>query len=125
MAARTPKEVDDLFGQYLNSGNLDGLVSLYESDAVLVQQDRSEARGLEAIRQGLAGFVAMKPKIVMNVVAAVTAGNDVAVLYNDWNLEAPGPDGKPAQMSGKAIEIVRRQSDGSWRFILDDPFARG
>jgi ketosteroid isomerase-like protein len=28
-------------------------------------------------------------------------------------------------MQGKAMEIVRQQPDGSWRFIIDDPYAGG
>jgi len=36
-----------------------------------------------------------------------------------------GPDGQPTAMAGKAIEVVRRQADGTWRFIVDDPWARG
>jgi len=47
------------------------------------------------------------------------------VLYNDWTGTMKGPDGAPVKMAGKAIEIVRRQPDGTWRFVVDDPFARG
>ncbi len=28
-------------------------------------------------------------------------------------------------LAGKAIEVVRRQADGTWRFAIDDPYARG
>ena len=67
----------------------------------------------------------MKPKVTMNVTKVVRAGDDLAVLYNEWSLTANGPDGKPIAMSGKAMEIVRRQPDGTWLFAVDDPFARG
>ena len=33
MAARTPDEIDRLFAQALNAGDLDGLVALYEPQA--------------------------------------------------------------------------------------------
>ena len=125
MPARTPEECDALFATSINSGNLEGLVALYEPQASLVQQDGTPARGTAAIREGLAGFVAMHPKITMNVTKVVRAGDDLAVLYNDWSLTAKGPDGNPMAMSGKAMEIVRRQRDGTWMFAVDDPFARG
>jgi uncharacterized protein (TIGR02246 family) len=124
MKPRTPEECDELFARHLNAGDLDGLVNLYEPRAVLVQQDRSVAAGT-AVREGLAGFVAMKPRITMNVIQVVRVGDDLAALYNDWSLTATGPDGASVSMSGKAIELTRRQSDGSWLFALDDPFARG
>jgi ketosteroid isomerase-like protein len=47
------------------------------------------------------------------------------MVYNDWRMSARRPDGQLVEASGKAIEVVRRQPDGTWRFILDDPFARG
>jgi uncharacterized protein (TIGR02246 family) len=125
MKPRTPEECDELFARHLNAGDLDGLVSLYEPRAVLVQQDRSIAAGTAAVREGLAGFVAMKPRITMNVIQVVRVGDDLAALYNDWSLTATGPDGASVSASGKAIELTRRQSDGSWLFALDDPFARG
>jgi uncharacterized protein (TIGR02246 family) len=125
MAARTAEECDELFARYINAGDLDSLVGLYEVDGNLVQQDGSAAHGRAAIRAALTGFVAMRPKLVMNVTRVVRAGDDLAVLYNDWSMTAKGPDGQPTAMTGKAIEIVRRQSDGGWLFAVDDPFARG
>ncbi len=125
MPARTPEECDALFAVSINKGDLEGLVALYEPQASLVQQDGTSASGTAAIREGLAGFVAMKPKVTMNVKKVVRAGDDLAVLYNEWSLTAKGPDGNPIAMSGKAVEIVRRQRDGTWLFAIDDPFARG
>jgi uncharacterized protein (TIGR02246 family) len=125
MGARSAEECDQLFARYVNAGDLDHLVGLYEADGNLIRQDGSAAHGPAAIREMLAGLVAMSPKMVMNVTKVVQAGADLAVLYNDWNMTAKGPDGTPAAMSGKAIEIVRRQADGTWLFAVDDPFARG
>jgi uncharacterized protein (TIGR02246 family) len=101
------------------------LVSLYEPQANLLQRDGTAATGTAAIREALAGFLAMKPKIAMSVHKVVRAGDDLAVLYNDWSMSATGPDGGSMSVTGKAIEIVRRQADGTWRFAVDDPFARG
>jgi len=118
MSARTPEDCDRLFGERLNAGDLDGLASL-------VQQDGSAATGTAAIREALGGFLPMKPNIRVEVTRVVRAGDDLAVLYSEWTLRAKDPDGKPLEMTGKAIEVVRRQADGSRRFAVDDPFARG
>jgi ketosteroid isomerase-like protein len=40
-------------------------------------------------------------------------------------MSAKGPDGVLIERSGRAIEIVRRQTDGTWRVAIDDPYARG
>jgi ketosteroid isomerase-like protein len=63
-------------------------------------------------------------RVKCNVTRTLTAG-DVAATYNDWTGTARGPDGTETDFSGKAIEICRRTPDGTWRFIIDDPYARG
>ena len=125
MSARTPEDCDRLFGEYVEAGNLDALMALYERDASLVQRDGSVASGHEAIRGALGQLVAMRAKLRLNVVKVITGGGDVAVLYNDWALVAKAADGRPIEAGGRAMEIVRRQPDGTWRFVVDDPFARG
>jgi len=124
MTPRTPEDCDRLFGEYVNGGQLDALVALYEPGGVLIQQDRSPATGHAAIRESLAPMLAAGVRICMNVVYSASVG-DVAMLYNDWSASGPGPDGRPAVLQGKAIEVVRRQPDGSWRYVLDDPYGRG
>jgi uncharacterized protein (TIGR02246 family) len=128
MAARvpkTPEAVDELFAEYMNAGNLDGLISLYEPKGVLVGQDGTPLVGPAAIRHFFETLGEAKMQIKMKVTKVVRGGDDVAVLYNDWAGTLTGPDGEETEMTGKAIEIVRRQADGSWRFIIDDPNARG
>jgi len=124
MSPRTPEDVDRLFDEHLNAGDLDALVALYEPGATLIPAPGESATGPDAIRQAFVGFLAMKPKIRMNVVQVLRAGDDLAMLFNDWTMSGTGPDGTAMNMAGKAIEIVRRQRDGSWRFAIDHPFAR-
>jgi len=125
MPAKTPKQCDDMFARYLEAGEVDAVVALYEPKGCLVLEGGAIARGPRAIRKALAMFAALKPKLQMNVFKIVKAGDDVAVLYNDWTLSGVGPDGTPFNDSGKATEIVRRQRNGTWKFIVDDPRARG
>jgi uncharacterized protein (TIGR02246 family) len=125
MPARSPEDCDRLFAECINAGDVEGVAKLYEPRASLVQQDGSTVTGPAAIREALAGFAALKPRIKMNVTRVVKAGDDLAVLYNHWTLRGIGPDGQPLEMTGKAIEVVRRQRDGNWLFAVDDPFAGG
>ena len=123
MAARTPEDVDRLFGEKINAGDLEGAVALYEPGATLVMTE-GDLTGTDAIREGLAPLIAGKLHLRMNVVKVVRAG-DVALLYNEWSGSAVGPDGRKIEMQGKAMEVVRQQPDGTWRFIVDDPYGRG
>lgn len=121
-APRTPEECDRLFAEYASAGDVDGLVSLYEPDGCLTGADGTTALGHEAIRAALAPFAGGDVKMRMNVVKVVRAA-DLAVLTNEWRATGRNPDGSPLAISGRAIEVVRRQPDGTWRFVVDDPYA--
>jgi ketosteroid isomerase-like protein len=119
MLARNPEECTTHFAACLSSGNLDGLMALYEANASLVQQNEPPARGTAALRQRMAAFIAINPNYATQLVRTIQVDNDLAVLYSDWTLTAQG-----MTLGGKAIRIVRRQPDGAWLIAMDDPFGR-
>lgn len=126
MAATTPLGVDELFAKALEAGDLEAIVALYEPTAVVLgQPGQPPAVGLDQIREALRPFISLKPTDV--VLAAVVAAefDDLAILYDDWHGTGHAPDGGLLPLSGKAIEVVRRQPDGHWKFIFDDPNGRG
>jgi len=118
MPAQNPEACEDLFAHYLNSGNVAELLALYEPQASHIAPDGTVAQGSDAIRLVLDQFVAIRPKLVVTLKKLVRAGVDLAVLYDDWTLDATGPDGGPLSMSGKSVHIVRQQPDSSWLFTL-------
>lgn len=124
MPAHTPEECDKLFARYVNSGDVEGLLDLYEPDASFVQQDGAVARGTSAILDSLRALVEMRPAITVEVRKVIAAGDDLATIYDDWSMTGTAPDGSPVAISGKALEVVRRRTDGVWRFAIDDPFGR-
>jgi uncharacterized protein (TIGR02246 family) len=125
MPAHTPEECDRLFGEHVNAGDVDALMTLYEPGGSLVRLDGSVATGHADIRRVLDRLVAMRPTLRMNVLKVVRNGEDIAMVYNDWTISAKGADGAPIERAGRAIEVVRRQADGTWRVAIDDPYARG
>lgn len=122
MQARTPEDLHRLFAAALNAGDLDALMSLYAPDAALVPQAGQAAVGKGAIREALAGFLVMKPVITLTTRGIVKTA-DLALLYSSWVLRGTGPDGTPVEMTGPGTEVARRQADGTWRFVLDNPYA--
>ena len=112
MPAMKPVEVDQLFGEALNSGNLEALLALYEQDASFNPEPGQEVHGKESIRQALEGFLAMNPRITLETKTLAQA-TDVALCTANWRLTGSGPGG-PIDLSGQSVEVVRKQSDGSW-----------
>jgi hypothetical protein len=53
-----------------------------------------------------------------NIEQVIHAGN-VALIHTKWNIW------RPEQMSQYAIEVARRQPDGTWRWLIGDPYTVG
>ena len=121
MGARTPEEAHHLWAQAFSAGDLDGLVALYEPDAVLLPGSGQPVTGRSAIREALRGFLALEARFELRVQRALQA-DDLALLYSRWTLSATGPDGSDLKRGGQTSDVVRRQSDGTWLFVIDNPY---
>jgi uncharacterized protein (TIGR02246 family) len=124
MPAGTPEECAVLFAKYLNAGDVEAVVGLYEAGAAFARGDGTVATGTQAIRKAIETLAGTRPNLTVRVARVIEGGDDLAVLYDDWSLTAEGADGSTLQNTGRAIEVVRRQQDGTWRFIVDDPRGR-
>ena len=121
MIATSPEQVIQQFLLYLNDGNLEGALALYEPNATFAFQPGEVVHGLDAIRSALAGFVALKPKLTGEIQKVLEA-DETALVINKWNLEGTQPDGTPITISGQSADVLRRQTDGTWRLLIDDPW---
>ena len=121
-AGRTPAEADLLIIEALNAGDVETALSFYEPGATFVAEPGKPATGLEAIRDVLNGFLALKPRLTIEVPEVAESG-DLALLGSRWTLKGTGPDGSPVEMAGQGAEVVRRQADGPWKFGIDNHFA--
>jgi uncharacterized protein (TIGR02246 family) len=121
MSDRTPEQVLKSIVDGINSGNLDALMQLYEPDAGFAGQPGKLNRGNTGIREGLAGFIAMKGKLDLKVTRVLEA-KDLALVIGVWSFNGTGPDGKEVKMASRSADVLRRQADGSWRFVIDNPW---
>ena len=118
LSARSPEEICHLLQKYMAKGDIDLVLSLYDEDVVFLNQSSEPKRGKEALRKELAPFASAKASFDFNIRQVIQAG-DIALTHTEWNVSSPH------QMSLYAIEVARRQSDGSWRWLIGDPFTVG
>lgn len=124
MAAQTPEDLSRLFVERASANDLDGLMELYEPGARFIGPNGGDADGEEAIRERLRDLLAMKPSIVSTDVRAVRVG-DVALLSNRWQMSFGNGTRGSARIDGTSTEVARRQPDGCWRLVIDDPASAG
>ena len=117
MPAKSPEEICRLFQQYMADGDIESLLTLYDSHAVFLTQSGEEKEG-QGLREQLAGFAASKAQFDFNIKQIVRSG-DIALMHTDWKVSSP------QQMFAYAIEVARRQPNGTWRWLIGDPFTVG
>lgn len=115
-----PAHIHSLFEAYANAGDLDRLMSLYEPGAALVPEPGRTVHGSDAVRAALAGFLAPGATFRIETRRVVQCG-DVALMSNRWTATATTPEGQPITMGGLTAEVARRQPDGTWLIVIDDP----
>jgi uncharacterized protein (TIGR02246 family) len=120
MPARKPEECDLLLMEAVHRGDLEAAVALYEPNASYVLDSGHVAFGREAIREVFQGYLALKPKFTMQVRLAYCGGGDLALTGTTWSVTGIN-EGKPFTTGGKSVEVVRRQPDGTWLFVVDNP----
>ena len=124
MPANTPADCNHQVVAAINAGDIETALSLYEAGATFVAEPGKPVTGTAGIREVLAGFLAMKPQMTIEVPIVVESG-DTALMHSQWTLKGIGPDGSAVEMEMQGTEIVRKQADGSWKFIIDNPYSAG
>jgi len=104
-----PEDLGRFFLDRANAGDVEGLVALYEPGAVLAIPPGRLAVGHEQIRAVYAGLLADHPSFS-------SAGQPPAIINGDLALTSTRLPG-----GGATVEVARRQPDGTWRWVIDQP----
>jgi ketosteroid isomerase-like protein len=118
MSAKSPEEICRLFQQSIAAGDLNSLLSLYDPEAVFLNQSGEVKTGEAGLREALAPLAAAQARCDYTIRQIIQSG-DIALMHTDWQVTSPQP------MSTYAIEVARRQPDGTWRWLIGDPFTVG
>jgi uncharacterized protein (TIGR02246 family) len=124
MTARTPEEVHQRWLKAINDEDIDELMRLYEPEATVVFGPGNIATGEAAIREGIEQLLSLRPRFELQV-AQVLWADDLALLLSPWSMTGTGTDGTSLALRGVTSDVVRRQRDGTWRFIIDNPSGSG
>jgi uncharacterized protein (TIGR02246 family) len=122
--AQSPADAVRLVSERISASDVEGALALYEPEAAFTPQPGQVVTGTTAIRDALEGFAALKPRLKGNVERVVESG-DIALVLNRWTLEGIAPDGQAVEMAGLSADVVRRQDDGGWLVLIDDPWGGG
>lgn len=110
--ATEPNDLEKFFVERTNAGNLEGLLALYEPNALVAYGEGNVAVGHDEIRELLADFLAEHARLEPSDQAEALCSGDLALTSSrlcNGDITA---------------EVARRQPDGTWLWVVDQ-FAIG
>jgi uncharacterized protein (TIGR02246 family) len=108
--AAKPEDLTRLFVEAANRGDAAGVAALYEEDAVMAYPPGGQTMGRAAIRALWEKVLANAPHFEPEAPLPTLVSGDIALTAT------VAKDG-----AGARAQVVRRQPDGSWLRLLDQP----
>ena len=117
---KRPEDMSPRLAAAFNAADHNAMAALYEPRAILVDDTGARHQGTDAIRAVLTAMLEAGGVMASTPRFAVVAG-DVALCGADWRLDATAAGGGVALAEGRSLEVLRRQADGTWRYLIDCP----
>jgi ketosteroid isomerase-like protein len=98
-------------------------MALYEPGARFVPRSGETVVGRDRIRHVMAELIRTKTRLHSRVIKEVTV-DDIALPCTDFQGTMVDSSGETVEVRNKAIEVLRRQPDGTWKLIVGYPNGR-
>ena len=105
--AKEPNDLEKYFVERANAGDVEGLIALYEPDAILTDGEGEIAVGIDQIQAFFVKFLAECQMLDPSNQSTALCSGDLALTSS--------------KLSNGDItaEVARRQPDGSWLWVID------
>lgn len=108
--AQVPEDLTRLFVERANAGDAEGVAALYEPEAVMAYPPGKQTVGRNAIRRLWEQALANAPHFAPESPLPTLVSGDLALTST-----------APKDGAGARAQVARRQPDGTWLRILDQP----
>jgi uncharacterized protein (TIGR02246 family) len=104
-----------------NAGNADQIAEVYAEDGSLLAPNLPPQKGRDAIRSFWGGFLDAYTVRFEVASDTIEGRGDLAYSQGHYRFTAvPKAKGVPGIADeGKFLEILRKQRDGSWKYVVD------
>ncbi len=101
-------------------GDIEGVMKSYEKNATVVFEPGKPISDPAVLREMFKGAFTLNPKFTYSG-HEVFVSRDIAVHLSPWNMKGQTPDGSVVEQNGLSVAVLRRQSDGEWLMVIDNP----
>ena len=103
--------------------DIESVMASYEKNAVVVFEPEKPVSDPEGIRQGFFGFFAVNPKFEY-FGHEVFVNGELAIHFAPWIMTGKTPDGVEIKQAGLSVAVLRKQANGKWLMLFDNPFGQ-
>lgn len=105
-----------------NRGDVATCARFYDEDATLLLPDRPVIKGRKDIEAYLKGFAGSGIKLTPVEAVEIVSSGDIGCCAGTYLYQTPCESGATGTGAGKFVTVFRRQSDGSWKAVIDSFF---
>ena len=115
------KNLFNEYVQYMQNGDPDGIITLWQDDARRISPDFPSFEGKENIKQSFRDLMALgKIEMTAYEEPEIEIIDNTAIVYYNTAVSITPKNGGPAQYFDiKGIGIMKKQKDGSWLTYMD------
>lgn len=107
--------------QSFMANNIPEVMNSYEAKATILFEPAKPVSERAMLEQMFAGMAALNPVFEYPSGHEVVVNGDIAIHISPWTMAGQMPDGQAVTQNGLSIAVLRRQEDGSWKMVIDNP----
>jgi uncharacterized protein (TIGR02246 family) len=112
-----PQDAHSALAAAYNTGDLQTVLNMYDVEGIIVAEPGKPVSGRERFEAAVKGILSIKGTMEIKTVYCLESG-DVAVGRSEWSIK----DGGETKVAAKGVELLKRQSDGTWKVLIDHAF---
>ena len=116
----SPLETVELLDEAFNRGDLEAILSFYEEGAIMVIEPGRLAAGKPELRRAYEWILNNLKGVARQEKTHVIETGDIALFTSKWNYSGTTSDGTQVSREAYASVILRQQTDGNWRIVMDN-----
>jgi len=115
-----PKKAEDAHATLaaaFNTGDVATVMNMYDVNGIIVPEPGKPVSGKAKFEEAIKAILSIKGKMEIKTVYCLQTGG-IAVGRSEWNIT----DGNEVKISAKGIEVMKQQTDGTWKIVVDHAF---
>jgi len=97
-----------------------GVLASYEKNAAVMFEPAKQVSDQAEVKKVFEELFQLNPKFDYSG-HEVYIANDLALHIAPWTMKGNAPDGSVIEQSGLSVAVLRKQIDGNWLMVLDNP----